>query len=234
MTYQKGTSDAMSLLDAYEPVPTRTLPVILILDTSGSMREEDKIDVLNDAVTDMINELAAVDAGHGFLTMTIITFGGAEAQIELGPTPVAEIEFTSLVARGRTPMGAAFKITRELVEDHAALPSRAYRPTLALVSDGLPTDELWESELDALLAGERGRKASRFAVAVGSDADRDLLAKFTGGKVHEASEAAEIRNFLRFVTTTITAATMSVFDPSFAAELDDGETLLRLQDDDAF
>jgi uncharacterized protein YegL len=224
----------MSLLDAHKPVPARTLPVILILDTSGSMREEDKIDVLNDAVTEMIEELAEVDAGHGFLTMTIITFGGADARIALGPSPVADIEFTSLEARGRTPIGAAFKLARELVEDHEALPSRAYRPTLALVSDGLPTDESWEAELDALLESERGKKASRFAVAVGSDADRALLAKFTGGKVHEASEATEIRNFLRFVTTTITAATLSIFDPSFAAELDEGETMLRLQDDDAF
>ena len=54
----------MSLLDAFEPVAPRTLPVVLLLDTSGSMKEDDKIDVLNDSVTEMIEELTEVDAGN--------------------------------------------------------------------------------------------------------------------------------------------------------------------------
>lgn len=225
----------MSLLDSFEPVAARTLPVILLLDTSGSMREDDKIEVLNDSVTEMIDELASVDGGHRFITMTIVTFGDDEARVVLGPTPVSDIEFADLQARGNTPLGQAFRIARELVEDYEAIPSRAYRPTVALVSDGLPTDPgVWEPELDALLASERGDKATRFAVAVGQDADRSMLARFTGGEVHEASDASQIRKFLQFVTLTITQATLSVFDPTLAAELEAEDSVLRLQDDDAF
>ncbi|MFL5346088.1 MAG: hypothetical protein ACJ8AT_14970 [Hyalangium sp.] len=44
-------------------------------------------------------------------------------------------------AEGRTLMGAAFELARELIEDRTRLPARAYRPTLVLVSDGIPTDE---------------------------------------------------------------------------------------------
>ena len=63
-------------MTAYDPVASRILPVVLLLDTSGSMREDDKIEVLNDSVTEMIEELTEVDAGHGSITLSIITFGG--------------------------------------------------------------------------------------------------------------------------------------------------------------
>jgi len=224
----------MSMLDAYEPVASRTLPVVLLLDTSGSMREDDKIEVLNDSVTEMIEELTEVDAGHGFITLSIITFGGAAASLVTNNVPMAHIEYASLKANGRTPMGDALRIARELIEDREAFPSRSFLPTLALVSDGIPTDPSWEPELERLLEGERGRKATRFALAIGVDADRDLLARFANGQVHEASEAAEIRNFLRFVTTTVTQTTLSVFEPDVRAEADSEESILRLQGDDAF
>ncbi|WKG04642.1 VWA domain-containing protein [Mycolicibacterium sp. HK-90] len=221
----------MSLLDAYEPVASRTLPVILLLDTSGSMQEDDKIDVLNDSVTEMIEELTEVDAGHGYITLSIITFGGDSAKRVTNDVPVADIEYAPLKARGRTPLGSALRIARELIEE---FPSRSFLPTVALVSDGIPTDPSWEPELDQLLASKRGQKASRFALAIGADADRELLARFSNGAVHEASEATEIRKFLQFVTMTITQATRSVFAPDVPAEVDSQQSILRLQDDDAF
>lgn len=224
----------MSLLDSYEPVAARILPVVLLLDTSGSMREDGKIEVLNDSVTEMIEELTAVDAGHGFITLSIITFGGESAGVVTNNVPIADIEFTSLKARGRTPMGDALRVARELIEDRQAFPSRAYRPTLALVSDGIPTDPSWESELELLLKSERGTKTTRFALAIGAEADRELLGRFSGGEVHEAGEAAQIRNFLKFVTMTITQVTLSVFEPDVPAQSDSAESILRLQSDDAY
>ena len=132
----------MSMLDDIEPVQARTLPVILLLDTSGSMREDDKIDVLNDSVAEMIKELASVDAGHGFITLTLIAFGGDAAEIIQRNVPVGEIEFTPLAAGGKTPMGHAFELARELIEDRDEISSKAYRPTIALVSDGIPVPAL--------------------------------------------------------------------------------------------
>lgn len=221
----------MSLLDAYEPVAARTLPVVLMLDTSGSMREDDKIGVLNDSVTEMLEALTDVDAGHGYITLSIITFGGDSAELVVNNIPVADIEYSSLKANGRTPMGSALRIARELIEE---FPSRSFLPTLALVSDGIPTDPSWEPELDQLLTSKRGQKASRFALAIGADADHDLLERFSGSKPHQASEAAEIRKFLQFVTTTITQATLSVFAPDVPVEVDSQQSILRLQSDDAF
>lgn len=224
----------MSLLDDIEPVQARTLPVILLLDTSGSMRQDDKIDVLNDSVAEMIKELASVDAGHGFITLTLIAFGGDSAEVIQKNVPVASIAFTPLKAGGRTPLGHAFTLARELIENRDEISSKAYRPTTALVSDGLPVPALAD-ELDALVDSERGSKSSRFALAVGADADRHLLAQFaSGGDVREASEAAEIRNFLQWVTNTVTQVTLSIFDPDVKSQSVSDESIARLQQDDAF
>lgn len=224
----------MSLLDDIEPVQTRTLPVILLLDTSGSMRQDDKIAVLNDSVMQMIAELASVDAGHGFITLTLITFGGDSAEVIQKNVPVASIAFTRLNASGKTPMGHAFALTRELIENRDEISSKAYRPTIALVSDGLPKPAL-VGELEALIGSDRGSKSSRFALAVGADADRNLLAQFaSGGDVREASEAAEIRNFLQWVTNTVTQATLSIFDADVKSQSVSDESIARLQQNDAF
>lgn len=224
----------MSLLDDIEPVQARTLPVILLLDTSGSMRQDDKIDVLNDSVAEMIRELASVDAGHGFITLTLIAFGGESANVIQKNIPVGNIAFTPLKAGGKTPIGHAFTLARELIENRDEISSKAYRPTIALVSDGLPVPAL-AGELEALIDSDRGSKSSRFALAVGADADRDLLAKFaSGGDVMEASEAAEVRNFLQWVTNTVTQVTLSIFDSDVKSQSVSDESIARLQRDDAF
>ena len=223
----------MSLIDDIEPVQARTLPVILLLDTSGSMNG-DKIEVLNESVSEMIAELTSVDAGHGFITLTVIAFGGEAASIIERNVPVGSIGFTPLKASGRTPMGQAFTLARELVEDRDEISSRSYRPTIALVSDGQPVPAL-DDELQALVDSDRGSKSSRFALAVGADADREMLARFaSNGNVHEASEATEIRHFLQWVTNTVSQVTLSIFDPDLKFESVSDESIALLQQDDAF
>ena len=216
------------------PVQTRILPVVLILDTSGSMREDDKIDVLNESVLEMINELNEVDAGHGYITLTLITFGGENAKVIQRNTPVASITFTPLKAGGQTPMGDAFLLASELIENQEEISSKAYRPTIALVSDGLPVPSLTD-ELDSLLRGKRGSKSSRFVIAIGADADQEMLAKFSStGDVRVASEAAEIRNFLQWVTNTVTQNTITNLDSREKQKDLSDDSIKRLRQDDAF
>lgn len=199
----------MSILDVPAIVP-RPLPVVLLLDTSGSMLKDDKIEVLNDSVREMIAALKDADARTGSIRLSVIAFGGPTAQTVIAHAPIAEVEFTTLQAGGRTPLGRAFARAEELVNDLEALPSNSHRPTIALVSDGLPNrDDDWRDQLERLIAHNRGAKATRFALGVGDDADRDMLAAFSGGLVHRAGDASKIRTFLQFVTMTVTEATVT-------------------------
>ena len=108
-------------------------------------------------------------------------------------------------------MGEAFELARTMVEDRDTVPSRAYRPTLVLVSDGVPTDD-WRAPLATLLTSERASKATRFAMGIGADADRETLTAFLAndeGRVFEAHEAREIKNFFRWVTMSVTTRSRS-------------------------
>ena len=52
-------------------------------------------------------------------------------------------------------------------------------PIIILISDGGPTDD-YEKELNELKKRGGFRAATKFAVAVGADADKDVLTKFAG------------------------------------------------------
>jgi uncharacterized protein YegL len=53
----------------------RPLPVILLLDVSGSMHDHGKIDALNQAVQEMINSFKREQSFKAEIHLTIITFG---------------------------------------------------------------------------------------------------------------------------------------------------------------
>ena len=103
-------------------------------------------------------------------------------------------------------MGAAFSLALELLEDKDRIPSRAFRPVLVLLSDGQPNDD-WEGPFQALCASERAQKATRLAMAIGADADEDMLRDFPNhieAPLFKGHNARDIYRFLKAVTMTVT------------------------------
>lgn len=188
----------------------RPLPVIVLADTSGSMSQDGKVDALNMALSDMISAFAEEDSGRAELHVALITFGQTVAMHQ-ELAPASQVALQPLQARGMTPMGGAFDLARELVEDREKIPSRAYTPAIVLVSDGQPNDD-WEPALQRLLGSERAKKAQRFALGIGEDADANVLRRFLGdpeGKVYGAADARQIKSFFRWVTMSVTARSRS-------------------------
>lgn len=201
----------MSPITEFSTAASRPLPLFLLLDGSGSMAQNAKIDVLNDAVRRMIARLADEDPGLAEVHLAAISFSGAGARVHTPFAPARTFPWTDMDAVGKTPMGAALDLAVGIMEDRAQLPGRAYRPTLVLVSDGLPTDD-WRAALERLNTSERASKAQRFALAIGDEADRGMLDEFAGpeGRVFEAHEVEGIRRFFRFVTMSVAARSRSV------------------------
>lgn len=215
----------MSRLKEFTVQSARPLPVILLADVSGSMGVDGKIQALNHAVREMIEAFQDESDLRAEIHLAIITFGG-EARVHLPLGPARDASWTDLGARGGTPMGAAFDLARELVEDRNAVPSRAYRPTLVLVSDGQPTPPGSEAEpLRKLLESERGGKAFRMALAIGADADHLVLKAFLAdpkARVYQADEARQIRQFFQLVTMSVSSRSRSANPNSAPALPDDG------------
>lgn len=206
----------------------RPLPVILLLDASGSMLESGKIEALNRAVQEMLSVFAGESDLRASIQVGAIAFGGeSRVHVPLRGAEEAKAEWKPLQAQGGTPLGATLATLRIMLEDRALLPSRSYRPTLVLVSDGQPNDE-WKDPLKLLLESPRASKAVRMAMAIGPDADVSMLQSFLGSpeaKVFQAHEAREIHKFFKWVTMSVSArsrsATPDKVEPIDPLEIDD-------------
>lgn len=201
----------MATLKQFQSQSARPLPVIVLADTSGSMSVDGKIEALNKALKDMISTFASESRIRAELQVCVITFGGV-ADIHLPLTPAHQIEsFDQLPATGGTPMGAAFQLAADLIEDKEQIQSRAYKPVVILVSDGHPTDDI-RAPFEQLMNGERSSKATRFAMGIGSDADLSLLGDFANdleAPVFKAENARDIHRFFKAVTMSVTTRSRS-------------------------
>lgn len=195
----------------------RPLPVLILADTSGSMSENDKIEVLNDAIQEMIKSFAEEDSFVAEIHVAVISFGQRGARIEIPMQPASSIQWRNLTASGRTPLGQAFDLARSILEDPEQFPRRAYTPAIVLVSDGIPTDD-WRGPLKQLLNSERAKRLDRFAMAIGMDANTNMLDEFLGDsdtKVFRSDEPREIKKFFQRVTYSISMRSRSM-NPNIA------------------
>jgi uncharacterized protein YegL len=201
---QKG-NEFMALKE-FTVAAARPLPVILLADVSGSMAANGKIQALNQAVREMITAFAEEEDTRAEIQVAVITFGDGQVNVHQPFRPAKEIQWQNMGAQGDTPLGMALTLVTEYLEDHKLIPSRAYRPTVILVSDGQPNDE-WETPLAHLTNSERGKKAMRFALAIGDDAETAMLQRFLNNpesRVFAAHESRQIKQFFRWVTMSVT------------------------------
>lgn len=202
----------MSELKKFQIQTARPLPVIILADTSGSMAADGKIEALNKGLQDMIKSFANESRIRAEVQVSVITFGGSSAELNLPLTPAHQIQsFTNLSAEGVTPLGGALSLANQVIEDKELIPSRAYKPVLVLVSDGYPNDD-WQVPFSQLMAGERTSKATRFAMAIGADADKAMLSSFANdpeAPLFQAENARDIHRFFRAVTMSVSARSQS-------------------------
>ena len=183
----------------------RPLPVIVAVDRSGSMGANGKIEALNIALKDFINSIKDEDSNKAEIQIALFSFGGDSATCDIPLTPINLLSSKTYQTQGKTPMGGAFKMLKDLIEDKVQIPSRSYKPTIVLLTDGIPTDD-YESPMNALINEGRSSKAFRIAMAIGDDADHNMLSKFVSTPEYlvTGESARDIRKFFRFVTMSVT------------------------------
>ncbi len=185
---------------------TRPLHFVWIADSSGSMETDGKIQALNYAIRNAIPDMRKVadeNPNAQVLVRAIKFSNGAQWHVSQ-PTDVADFEWTDLKAGGVTDMGKALS----MVADQLKIPpmtDRALPPVLVLISDGQPTDN-FESGLEALMDQAWGKKAVRIAIAIGEDADHDVLQKFIGHaeiKPLQANNSESLTKYIKWVSTAV-------------------------------
>ncbi|GAM10455.1 putative protein [Geobacter sp. OR-1] len=187
----------------------KPLPVCLLLDVSGSMSGA-KIDNLNKAVEDMLDTFAHEEKMETEILVSVITFG-SQVELHVPYTKASQVQWQGLKADGMTPMGTALKMAKSMIEDKEVTPSRAYRPTIVLVSDGQPNDS-WQKPLEDFISEGRSSKCDRMAMAIGRDADEKVLKRFIEGTPHDlfyAENAGQLHEFFQRVTMSVTMRSQS-------------------------
>jgi uncharacterized protein YegL len=185
---------------------TRPLHFILLADCSGSMNIDGKIQALNNAIREAIPHMQAIaneNPNAEILVRAIKFSDGAEWHISK-PTPIEKFQWKDLTSGGLTDMGEALNLLSEELKI-PPMSDRALPPVLVLISDGLPTDDIHHG-LKTLMALPWGKKAVRIAIAVGEDADQEILQRFIDNpdlKPLQANNADQLVKYIKWVSTVI-------------------------------
>jgi uncharacterized protein YegL len=191
----------IQLPDAAE-LARRQLHLVIAVDCSGSM-QGDKIASLNYALRTAIPAMqeAAGENPETDVLVRVLCFSDG-AHWHLGPVPVDAFEWRDLTADGTTRMGHALELIAQQLTP-ATLPGRQLPPVIVMISDGQPTDN-FDAGLKALLQSPYGGKSLRVAIAIGSDADLNVLQRFIGHpefKPLRANNAQDLVERIKWATT---------------------------------
>ena len=209
------------LINNYIKKEGRALPVFILLDVSGSMSGE-KIETVNVALKEMINSFKKIENPKGIIELCLVTFGGSQANVIKPLSKITDQDLYVLTASGNTPMGMAFEKVAEMIEDKDVVSSRAYTPTIVLISDGNPTDynaagksveEImsWDA-LSKIHSGTRSSKATKLAMGIGNDVDVNILRALINNNeipVISAKDNNTIQKFFEWVTMSVSVRSVS-------------------------
>jgi uncharacterized protein YegL len=181
----------------------RQLHVILALDCSGSM-QGDRIASLNYALRTTLPELRKVAEENPEIDvrLRVLRFSTEAEWHVADPIPVAEARWSDLAAEGETSMGAAFRLIGQALSAEA-MPGRQLPPVVVLASDGYPTDD-FEDGLKAFFAADHAAAATRLAIAIGGEADLEVLERFIRHpslKPLRANNASDLVRHIKWATT---------------------------------
>jgi uncharacterized protein YegL len=156
--------------------PENRCPVILLVDTSGSMAGE-PIAALNEGLNIFKETVVQDEQASLRVDVAIVGFGPVELVQDF--VTIDQFSPPHLSAHGLTPMGEALSYALDLLETRKTTYRnngiQYYRPWVFLITDGAPNpDSPWQQAAARLQDAERQRKLSFFAVGV-QGADMNTL-----------------------------------------------------------
>jgi uncharacterized protein YegL len=126
----------------------RVLPIYLAVDTSGSMADSGRLQAVQEAIIQLVDELLSSPMLGDQVRVGIVSFAD-RAELVLPLTDLTELRsLPRMSARGSTDFGSLFHLLARVIErDLRVLRSRntvTFRPFVFLITDGTPTDGDWE------------------------------------------------------------------------------------------
>ena len=187
-------------------IARKTMTLFFLVDTSGSM-DGDKMGSVNDAIRETVPDLQDLSDSNPDAAIKIAALQFDTDVRWLYPQPIdsADFRWNDLQANGLTSFGAALielnaKLSKTQFLQEAA---GSFAPVIILLSDGGPTDN-YKKALDSIQQNNWFKYAIKIAIAIGNDADKKVLAEFTGNNeaVIEVHNRLALKSIIRFVSIT--------------------------------
>jgi uncharacterized protein YegL len=193
-------------------VSARPLYFFWLADCSGSMVRDGRIQALNNAAAEALPHMRRVakDNPNVEVLVRVLRFASGAQWVGDEPVPLARFVWPQLQAGGVTDLGAAVRLLSHELQS-PPMPKRALSPVVVLLSDGRPTDD-YDVALQLMLQLPWGQHAVRLAVAIGRDADREVLRQFIADASVpplEANSPEALARQMRWVSTVALDAASS-------------------------
>lgn len=190
-----------------EGISKRTMVLFFLIDKSNSM-EGSKIGAVNVAMSEVIPEIQQIaeDSADANLKIAVLTFSTGASWMYASTIDAKDFKWVDLNVDAWTDMGSAFSLLNEKLsrkEGFMTDSAGSYAPAIFLLSDGQPTDE-YEKPLEELKNNNWFKASMKAAIAIGDDADKSMLAEFTGNSesVLTVHTPEALRKLIRFVSVT--------------------------------
>lgn len=194
------------LLNEVESVPRKTMTLFFVIDTSGSMAGN-KIGAVNDAIVNvlpMLNDISDSNA-DAEIKVAALEFSSGCQWLYSEPKLANEFIWQDVTAGGLTSLGEACSELASKLSRNGYMKSASgsYAPAIILLSDGGPTDN-YKSGLSKLQSNRWFNSAIKVAIAIGEDADKEVLKDFTGNieSVFTVHNIDALKQIIRIVAIT--------------------------------
>lgn len=202
-------------------IARRTMVLFFLVDTSGSMYGE-KIGALNDAIRETVPDLKDLSDSNpdAAIKIAVLQFDSDVRWLYPQPIESGDFRWNDLEVGGLTSLGAALRELDSKLSKKQFLQEAAgsYAPVIILLSDGGPTDD-FENALNQIKQNNWFKHAIKVAIAIGNDADKNVLVQFTGRtelvvEVHNKSSLKTIIKCVSVTSSQVNSKSSSVEDTS--------------------
>ena len=174
----------MSLIDRV-PIARRKMILFFLIDTSGSMSGK-KIQSVNDAIENVLPIIGEISDENpdAEINIAAMKFSTGVDWVYNEPKEAKDFIWQPVSPEALTSLGEACReLSRKLSRTNGFMPTSTgsgyYAPAIILLSDGGPTDD-FQGGLKVLKENSWFKNAIKVAIAIGDDADEDVLKDFTG------------------------------------------------------
>lgn len=195
-----------------EAINRRVMTMFFLIDSSGSMHGK-KIGAVNSTIEELINnDLKDLSESNPDAEIKLAVMKFSTDCEWMTPAPVSlerygdweNIEADGLTAFGEACEELCSKLSQKTgFMTRESSPMGYFAPVIILMSDGAPTDN-FENSLAKLKENKWFKSAMKIAIAIGEDADDEVLIKFTGNKelVIHADKINMLKKAIKVVAVT--------------------------------